>query len=150
MAFFRPSVPLGGACPPSGARSRIRPQESATHHHCFVFPMHVKPRAYALLTPRVLGYFFVGVCPPLCAPCWPAGLFPVLAGDVAGACKFRKAWAGLWIIHRNRTFVVGGVYHVPGVGSAPLGITPAGGVRRGGVCCVHGADPGNPGQCSWI
>ena len=30
VVFF---VPLGGACPPSGARSRRRPLESAIHHH---------------------------------------------------------------------------------------------------------------------
>ena len=31
VAFFRPS--RGGACPPSGARSRRRPLECAIHHH---------------------------------------------------------------------------------------------------------------------
>ena len=31
--LWRFFVPLGGACPPSGARSRIRPLECAIHHH---------------------------------------------------------------------------------------------------------------------
>ena len=37
------------------------------------------------------------LCPPPRAPCWPAGLFSVLAG----ACQVSKAWARLRLIHHH-------------------------------------------------
>ena len=56
--LWRFFVPLGGACPPSGARSRRRPLECAIHHHhgeamCGVLP---RRRPSSDFTCGVLGH----------------------------------------------------------------------------------------------
>ena len=75
-------VPLGGACPPSGARSGRRPLECAIHHHHR--PCVPKPTGAALFPARVGTR---ARCPrPATSPCVSRSAvctFPGIAVDVA-------------------------------------------------------------------
>ena len=90
-------VPLGGACPPSGARSRRRPLECAIHHH------------HRHVTPQVRGTCGILLHPPPCAR-GPGASAPTAGQGLcvwvfAGACQ-GTAWAGLCLIHHHHQLVV--------------------------------------------
>ena len=78
------------------------------------------------------------LCPPPCAPWWPAGFFSVLAG----ACQFDTAWAGLRLIHHHQGAFQFGTEHGVG-GFATNSSSSRDPILSAGVCS-HSYPPPSP------